>query len=299
MNKILLCVLLCAIVLYFFYKEKPKLTDQASEQNTSKTLSQKDQNDTKAQIVDVKDNISDENATLTLDDEVDLDSILPNLNALLSKLRSKEEERVFTGFDPYISEEELSIETFPQVTYFALENLPQEPELTKEDFHFKRQNKKLAIRLLEANMNGQFLWQNEPVWELWRKKGGSNIHTLISGAFYLYQNDDEATYLSDELSISLQRNRKNTYFVSIITPKKYINKPIYDFKSINEYFIFKVGERKFIVAYLFNRDFTKWWECELTSRGLKSTIISSNNGFDIFSNDTNAYEMRLSENETH
>lgn len=296
MNKILLCILLCAMALYFFYKEKPRFINKVNEQNTSKILI-KDDNTTIPQSEE--NNLTEQNETTPQENEEETDSVLVSLNELLSKLKPKAEEPIFTGFNPYISEQELFVKTLPQENYFTLETLPQEPELSKKDFHFKRQEKKLSTRLFEANINGKVLWQNEPTWELWRKKGGSNIHTLVSGIFYLYQNDDEVAYLSDELSISLQKNRKNTYFLSIITPKHYINKAIQDFKSIDKYFIFKIDERKFIVAYLFNKDFTKWWECELTPRGLKSTIISSNNGFDIFSSDTNAYEMRLSENETH
>lgn len=299
MNKILLCALLVVLALYFFYKEKPKLTSILTEQNTSKMLLQDESNATQAEISPFDESASDEGTEFAGDDEeTDLDSILPSLNELLAKLRGKEEEeRVFTGFDPYISEEELSANVAPH-TYYALESVPQKPELTRKDLAFARGGKKLATRLFEANQNGKKLWQNEPNWELWRKKGGGNTHALISSIFYLYQNDEDTAYLSDELGISLQKNRKNTYFLSIITPKRYTNKAILDFKSVDDYFIFKVAERKFIIAYLFNRDFTKWWECELGANGLKSEVISSN-GFEFFSNDTNGYEMRLSEDGVH
>lgn len=297
MNKILPIVLLFVLALYFFYKEKPKFEQKSSEVNASAPFLQQEQNDTTPEISDFESNASEQEAG-EMADETDLDSALVSLNELLAKLKGKDEEkRVFTGFDPYISEKELSV-SVAEPTYFALERLPQSPELSRKDLSFARQGKKLATRLFEANANGKFLWQNEPNWELWRKKGGANTHALVSGIFYLYQNDDEAGYLSDELGISLQKNRKNAYFLSIITPKRYINKPIQDFKSVDDYFIFKVGERKFIIAYLFNRDFTKWWECELTSKGLKSEVISSQ-GFELFSNDTNAYEMRLSEDGVH
>lgn len=296
MNKILPLVLLVVLVLYFFYKEKPKFVSVSSEQNTSTTILQDDINATQAEISPFDENASDEETNLA-DEETDLDSILPSLNELLSKLRGKEEKRVFTGFDPYISEEELSVNVAPP-TFYAVESVPQTPELTRKDLAFARGGKKLAKRLFEANQNGKTLWQNEPNWELWRKKGGGNTHALISGIFYLYQNDEDTGYLSDELGISLQKNRNNAYFLSIITPKRYINKPILDFKSVDDYFIFKIGERKFIIAYLFNRDFTKWWECELNSNGLKSEVISLN-GFELFSNDTNSYEMRLSEDGVH
>ena len=295
MNKILPIVLLFVLALYFFYKEKPKSAPIVSDKNASTAFIEQEQNETKPDMTDFQADESGEQTSETADEEEqDLDSALAKLNELLSTLKGKEQKRKFTGFDTDISEEELSVGVLPAARYFALESVPQSPELTRKDLSFTRQGKKLATRLFEPNTNGKFLWQNEPNWELWRKKGGANTHTLISGIFYLYQNDDETGYLSDELGISLQKNRKNAYFLSIITPTHYINKPIQDFKSVEDYFIFKVGERKFIIAYLFNRDFTKWWECELTSKGLKSEVISSK-GFELFSNDTNAYEMRLSE----
>lgn len=302
MNKILPIVLLFVLALYFFYKEKPKLAPIISDKNTTISFIQQEQNETEVEISDFQDNMSEEEydtneeqASQTLDeDEADLDTAIASLNELLARLKGKEEKRVFKGFNPYISEKELSTNSLPAVQYFALESVPQTPELTRKDLSFARQGKMLAKRLFEANANGNFLWQNKPNWELWRKKGGANTHALISGIFYLYQNDDDTGYLSDELGISLQKNRKNAYFLSIITPTHYTNKPIQDFKSVDDYFIFKVGSNKFIIAYLFNRDFTKWWECELTANGLKSKAINSQ-GFELFSNDTNAYEMRLSE----
>lgn len=295
MNKILFFVLLFVLALYFFYKEKPEFKEKKPEQNTSTPLIQQEMNTSTPQILDLEYNVSEQENT-ALEDELDLDSILPNLNELLSKLKPKEEP-IFRGFNPYVSQSEQFVKLL-EPSYFALETLPQEPELTRKDLHFKRQDKKLSTRLFETNDRGKTLWNSEQNWELWRKKGGSNIQTLISNVFYLYQSADTTGYLSDELSISLQKNRKNTYFLSIITPKHYINKPIQDFKMVNEYFIFKIGERKFIIAYLFNEDFTKWWECELVNHNLKSVAISSK-GFEIFTSDTNAYEMRLSENETH
>lgn len=294
MDKILALILLFALTLHFLYKEKPQFTSKKDEQNTTQSAPQIEINTTIPQILDFENNESEQNTSIE-EDDVSLDSILPNLKELLSKF--KEEEPVFRGFNPYVSQSDDFISN-EEPHYFALDTLPQTPQISLKDLHFKRQSKRLSLRLFETNDKGKMLWHNEVNWQLWRKKGGSNTHALISGVFYLYQNEDKTGYLSDELSISLQKNKKDVYFLSIITPKHYINKAIQDFKIVDEYFIFKLGERKFIIAYLFNENFTKWWECELVNQRLKSVAIGSK-GFEIFSNDTNAYEMRLSENETH
>lgn len=292
MDKILALILLFALTLHFLYKEKPQFTSKKEEQNMTKPAEQIEINTTIPQILDFENNESEQNTSIE-EYELSLDSILPNLKELVSKL--KDEEPVFRGFNPYVSQSDEFVSN-EEPSYFALDTLPQTPQINLKDLHFKRQSKGLSLRLFETK--GKMLWHNEPNWQLWRKKGGSNTHALISGVFYLYQNEDKTGFLSDELSISLQKNKNNVYFLSIITPKRYTNKAIQDFKIIDEYFIFKLSERKFIIAYLFNENFTKWWECELVNQRLKSVAISSK-GFEIFSNDTNAYELRLSENETH
>ena len=308
MNKILFVVLILMLTLHFFLKETPKFTPFESEQNLSLSkpnIAEFDKNDgisepeftpfeSESNVFTPKEQAQDE-------DEPSLDSILPNIKELIKQLNPDDKSFVVSNKNlfPHIKEQELFIDKkTPTQSYLDTSELPQTPNLSQKDFNFKGSN--LAKRLFEPNANGKKLWQNALNWELWKKNERANksIYTLLGG-FYLYQNEQNEGYLSDEISISLQKSRKNAYFISIITPQSYENKLIQDYKSLDDYFIFKIGERKFIIAYLFNRDFTLWWECELTSRGLKSTPIASNAGFSVYSSDTNAYEMRLSENETH
>ena len=165
------------------------------------------------------------------------------------------------------------------------------PELDEKDFIFEKTNKNLATKLFETKI----LWQNEPSWELWRDNNKTNrfVYTLSSSVYYIYKGQNPP-HLSDELSISLQKN-KNNFFISINTPPNYKNKPIKDSKNLKDYFIFKIDEKKFIVAQIFERYFTRWWECKLDEKGLNCENIISKQGLSIFSNDINAYEVRLSE----
>lgn len=195
-----------------------------------------------------------------------------------------------------IKEQNLSLQIKPNAETNATSTLKitilPKPELDEKDFIFEKTNKKLSTKLFETKI----LWQNEPSWELWRDNNKTNrfVYTLSSSVYYIYKNQNAPAHLSDELSISLQKN-KNNFFISINTPPNYKNKLIKDIKNLKDYFIFKTDEKKFIVAQIFERYFTRWWECELDEEGLKCENIVSKQGLSIFSNDINAYEVRLSE----
>lgn len=304
MNKILFAVLILVLVAHFFYKELPKFKPLKDEQNFSVQKRENlgfDDDDTfkEPEFTDLEKepNVFIPTEQALDDDELDLDTILPNLKDLINQLKPEDKSFVVSHSNllSYVKElESFVYDDDTEKTYLDASELPIKPKLTKQDLKFS--SKKLSTKLFEPNKAGKKLWQNAKNWELWKKNERANkrIYTLLGG-FYLYQNEQESGYLSDELSISLQKSAHNSYFISIITPTHYENKLIQDFTSVDDYFVFKVGERKFIIAYLFNRDFTLWWDCELTNKGLKATPIASNLGFSVYSSDTNAYEMRLSE----
>ena len=308
MNKILFVVLILMLTLHFVLKETPKFTPFEDERNLSlpkPNIAEFDKNESvsEPEIAPFEDesNVFEPKEQAQDEAEPFLDSILPSLEELISQLNPNDKSFVVSNENsfPYIKEQELFVgKKAPPQSYLDTSELPKVPNLSQKDLNFKGSN--LAKRLFEPNANGKKLWQNAINWELWKKNERANkgIYTLLGG-FYLYQNERERGYLSDEISISLQKSKQNAYFISIITPQSYDNRRILDYKSLDDYFIFKVGKRKFIIAYLFNRDFTLWWECELSGKGLKATPIASNAGFSIYSSDTNAYEMRLSEDETH
>ena len=306
MNKILLSLLILVLVAHFFYKQSPKFTQV--EQNLSlkeSNLTTLDKNESSqkpenAQFdIEINENLSAE--TIIDGGEPLQESILPSLKKLIEQLSldKKPPTSSKSNLLPYINEQAgFASEQSAVQGYFDTSKLPKVPNLSLNDLNFSGAN--LATRLFEPNARGKKLWQNAINWELWKKNERANkgIYTLLGG-FYLYQSERGEGYLSDEIGISLQKSRKNAYFISIITPQSYDNRRILGYKSLDDYFIFKVGEKKFIIAYLFNRDFTLWWDCELNGNELKAYPIASSSGFSIYTSDTNAYEMRLSENETH
>ena len=306
MNKILLALLILVLVAHFFYKQSPKFTQV--EQNLSlkeSNLTTLDKNESsqkpKSTQFDIEINENLPVETIIESDEPLQESILPSLKKLIEQLSPDKKPPTSSKSNllPYINEQAgFASEQGAAQGYFDTSELPKTPNLSLNDLNFSGAN--LATRLFEPNANGKKLWQNPINWELWKNNERANkgIYTLLGG-FYLYQNKRGEGYLSDEISISLQKSRKNAYFISIITPQSYDNRRILGYKSLDDYFIFKVGERKFIIAYLFNRDFTLWWDCELNGNKLKAHPIASSSGFSIYTSDTNAYEMRLSENETH
>ena len=170
--------------------------------------------------------------------------------------------------------------------------MPLLPNLSLADLKFTKTKAGLETRLFELKE----LWQNEPSWELWRDNNTTSrfVYNLQSSVYYLYKNEDKQGYLSDELSLSLQKN-KNNFFISINTPTKYKNFLIKDLRQSGEYFIFKLDETKFIIALSSHSFFTRWWQCELIKEELECLTVSSKQGLSVFSNDTNSYEMRLSE----
>lgn len=321
MNNLLFLIVIFALILHFLFTDHSDKKD-IGELNASLIFDKVEQNlstenlnldlddnesaiistfepDFNTQISQNEANLSGDQSALDADDEDDdlsLSSILPTLKEMIAKLKPSDivdtpKPRRKKSLFPKITQNDVLV--LPQIAengYFDLNSLPQSPDLSKKDLRFRGTN--LAKRLFEPNENGKILWQNGQNWELWKKNVPQmrKIYTLLGG-FYLYKSENGRGFLSDEIYISLQKTAANAYFLAISTPKSYANYALLDFTSVGDYFIFK-AEKNFIIAYLFNRDFTKWWKC---TPNFKCNAISANDEFSIFSSDTNSLEMRLSE----
>lgn len=327
MNQILFFIVIFALILHFLFTDKGENLgiSESSDVNESLNLGHLEQNES-IKALDINDSLDKEldishfelnldekvpqneaNSTNEItqsvdisddeDDDLSLSSILPSLKEMIAKLKPEDKAKPprKKSFFPRITQNDVLV--LPQSAengYFDISELPQSPNLTRNDLRFS--GKSLKNKLFAPNKNGKILWQNEQNWELWKKNVPQmrKIYTLLGG-FYLYKSEDGRGFLSDELYISLQKNAANAYFIAIATPKSYANHAVADFTSVGDYFIFKSNEQKFIIAYLFNRDFAKWWDCALVSNSLKCENIGVSGGFNVFSSDTNGFEMRLSE----
>lgn len=225
-----------------------------------------------------------------------LQAILREFGVNLSDFNLSEKSASSPSFAPFIDIATTSLFENNQTLQKLVQiELYDEPRLLRRDFVMKRPPKNFPAKLFLANNKGEFLWQGVEKWELWRenKAKSKSIFTLVSGIFYLYKGGENG-YLSDELAISLQKDKQNRHFIAIITPESFEKRQVFDFTSVGEHHIFALGEQNFIVARLFNRDFTQWWRCKLSQASFRCTKISANSGEIAFSNDTNSYEMRLS-----
>ncbi|KGI56159.1 hypothetical protein DMB91_01605 [Campylobacter sp. MIT 97-5078] len=183
---------------------------------------------------------------------------------------------------------------------FVLHKMPfLKTSLTQSKFKpdelvFESSNLNLEKKLFDDEMK---LFSDKKHWQLWRDNSLKNyyLHTLINSTWYLYQNEFNKAFLSDELSITLQKKDKD-FFIAFVTPKHYKKMRILDLKHIENLYIFKLDGLDFmLVAEMINAHFTQWWKIKLDAMGVRAKTFGTQDPNALFSNNTQSLELRLSD----
>lgn len=183
---------------------------------------------------------------------------------------------------------------------FALHKMPFlktsviQSKFKPDEFVFESSNLNLEEKLFDDKMK---LFSDKKHWQLWRDNSLKSyyLHTLINSTWYLYQNEFNKGFLSDELSITLQKKDKD-FFIAFVTPKHYKKMRILDLKHTENLYIFKLDGLDFmLVAEMINTHFTQWWKIKLDAMGVRAKIFGTQDPNTLFSNDTQGLELRLSD----